>query len=45
MAQTPSRPSLDELDDSLSQRFIHLDPAGYFLIRVDAGGALRQRYR
>ena len=37
MAQTPSRPSLDELDDSLSQRFIHLDPAGYFLIRVDAG--------
>lgn len=37
MAQTPSRLSLEELDDSLSQRFIHLDPAGYFLIRVDAG--------
>ncbi|MFM7464809.1 MAG: DUF4346 domain-containing protein [Cyanobium sp.] len=24
------------LDDSLSQRFIDLDPAGYFLIRVDS---------
>ncbi len=24
------------LDDQLSQRFIQLDPAGYFLIRVDA---------
>lgn len=25
-----------ELDDSLSQRFIALDPSGYFLIKVDA---------
>jgi len=25
-----------ELDEALSQRFIALDPAGYFLIRVDA---------
>jgi hypothetical protein len=24
-----------QLDDDLSQRFIELDPAGYFLIRVD----------
>ena len=28
--------SRQALDDSLSQRFIALDPAGYFLIRVDA---------
>ena len=26
---------LQSLDDQLSQRFIALDPAGYFLIRVD----------
>jgi dihydropteroate synthase len=25
-----------QLDDDLSQRFIELDPAGYFLIRVDS---------
>ena len=37
MAQIPSRRSLEELDHALSQRFIHLDPAGYFLIRVDEG--------
>ncbi|MCS5697444.1 DUF4346 domain-containing protein [Cyanobium sp. FGCU-52] len=36
MAQTSSPRSREELDDALSQRFIHLDPAGYFLIRVDA---------
>jgi hypothetical protein len=33
---TPSRcASRQALDDSLSQRFIALDPAGYLLIRVD----------
>lgn len=36
MAQTSSPRSREELDNALSQRFIHLDPAGYFLIRVDA---------
>ncbi|MFN9621760.1 MAG: DUF4346 domain-containing protein [Cyanobacteriota bacterium] len=35
---TPSgRHSRQTLDEGLSQRFIALDPAGYFLIRVDAG--------
>ena len=28
--------ALAQYDDQLSQRFISLDPAGYFLIRVDA---------
>ncbi|MCP9892054.1 DUF4346 domain-containing protein [Cyanobium sp. Aljojuca 7D2] len=28
-----------ELDDQLSQRFIDLDPAGYFLIRIDREAA------
>ena len=28
-----------ELDDQLSQRFIALDPAGYFLIRIDREAA------
>ena len=27
--------SRQQLDDQLSQRFIALDPAGYFLIRID----------
>jgi dihydropteroate synthase len=31
-----SKPSRQELDESLSKRFIALDPSGYFLIRVDA---------
>jgi hypothetical protein len=47
MSQSPSTPSLGEqptpstpahrqaLDEALSQRFIALDPSGYFLIRVD----------
>ena len=29
--------SRTRLDDSLSQRFIDLDPAGYFLIKLDRG--------
>ena len=29
--------SRTKLDDSLSQRFIDLDPAGYFLIKLDQG--------
>ena len=32
-------PSRQELDDQLSQRFIALDPAGYFLIRIDLEAA------
>lgn len=32
----PRDGSRQELDQALSQRFIALDPAGYFLIRVDA---------
>ena len=39
MADFPSRSALpqelQDLDDRLSQRFIALDPAGYFLIRLD----------
>jgi len=45
MSQTAPNPRLEEphpssesrqaLDQALSQRFIALDPAGYFLIRVD----------
>lgn len=37
MSQISRGSSREELDHALSQRFIHLDPAGYFLIRVDAG--------
>ena len=35
------------LDDQLSQRFIALDPSGYFLIRVDedAGQLVAEHYR
>ena len=32
-------PSCQQLDDQLSQRFIALDPAGYFLIRIDLEAA------
>jgi hypothetical protein len=32
-------PSRQELDAQLSQRFIALDPAGYFLIRIDRAAA------
>jgi len=35
MSQTPTAPDRQQLDERLSQRFIALDPAGYFLIRVD----------
>jgi hypothetical protein len=39
MTRTPSCPQTrtdrSRLDEDLSQRFIALDPAGYFLIRVD----------
>jgi hypothetical protein len=31
----PSNESRQALDQALSQRFIALDPAGYFLIRID----------
>jgi hypothetical protein len=34
--QIPSTESRTQLDEELSQRFIALDPAGYFLISVDA---------
>ena len=41
MVKTPEAPaslaaSIDALDERLSQRFIALDPSGYFLIKVDA---------
>jgi hypothetical protein len=32
-------PSRQQLDEQLSQRFIALDPAGYFLIRIDREAA------
>lgn len=32
----PACQGRQELDEALSQRFIALDPAGYFLIRVDS---------
>ncbi|KZR66515.1 DUF4346 domain-containing protein [Prochlorococcus sp. MIT 1306] len=31
--------AISAIDDQLSQRFIALDPSGYFLIRVDASAA------
>ena len=37
MHRDPSPPL--SLDEALSQRFIALDPSGYFLIRVDAAAA------
>lgn len=37
---TPSASDLAAIDDQLSKRFIHLDPAGYFLIYVDHGSGL-----
>ena len=41
MVKTPEAPTslaaaIDALDERLSQRFIALDPGGYFLIKVDA---------
>ena len=41
MVKTPEAPTsiaaaIDALDDRLSQRFIALDPSGYFLIKVDS---------
>ena len=41
MVKTPESPAslaaaIDYLDDRLSQRFIALDPSGYFLIKLDA---------
>lgn len=41
-----ARPPRQQLDDRLSQRFIDLDPAGYFLIRIDraAGELVAEHY-
>ena len=44
MTTTPEAPAsiaaaMDALDDRLSQRFIALDPSGYFLIKLDADAA------
>ncbi len=36
-APAPLAASIDAQDARLSQRFISLDPSGYFLIKVDAG--------
>ena len=35
----PRSEARDELDERLSQRFIALDPKGYFLIKVDSDSA------
>ena len=56
MTTTPEAPAstaaaMDALDQRLSQRFIALDPSGYFLIKLDrdagrtGAGALRQHHR
>ncbi len=37
---TPNAEELAALDDKLSQRFINLDPAGYFIIYVDRDAGL-----
>jgi hypothetical protein len=44
MTTTPEAPAstaaeMDALDQRLSQRFIALDPGGYFLIKLDRGAA------
>ena len=44
MTTTPEAPAsiaaaMDALDDRLSQRFIALDPSGYFLIKLDVDAA------
>ena len=46
MSQTPTASDRQRLDEDLSQRFIALDPAGYFLIRVDsdAGELVAEHY-
>ena len=42
----PSPPDRQALDDQLSQRFIALDPSGYFLIKLDrvAGELVAEHY-
>ena len=37
---TPNAEELAALDDKLSQRFINLDPAGYFIIYIDRDAGL-----
>ena len=37
---TPNAEELTALDDKLSQRFINLDPAGYFIIYIDRDAGL-----
>jgi dihydropteroate synthase len=46
MAQPLDPTQRRELDDQLSQRFIALDPAGYFLIKIDreAGELIAEHY-
>ena len=51
MVKTPEAPAslaaaIDALDQRLSQRFIALDPSGYFLIKVDleAGELVLEHY-
>jgi dihydropteroate synthase len=36
----PTAEEIKAIDDRLSQRFIHLDPAGYFIIYVDQQAGL-----
>ena len=40
IAQQPTTEALQAIDDQLSQRFINLDPAGYFIIYIDRKAGL-----
>ncbi|EAW33605.1 DUF4346 domain-containing protein [Lyngbya sp. PCC 8106] len=39
-SKIPTSKEIKAIDDQLSQRFIHLDPAGYFIIYVDQEAGL-----
>lgn len=39
-SKLPTAEEIKAIDDQLSQRFIHLDPAGYFIIYVDQEAGL-----
>ena len=39
-SQQPKIEELQAIDDKLSQRFIHLDPEGYFIIYIDPAAGL-----
>ncbi|MGB3533409.1 MAG: DUF4346 domain-containing protein [Microcoleaceae cyanobacterium] len=39
-AKRPTTETLQAIDDQLSQRFINLDPAGYFIVYIDPKAGL-----